>query len=459
MSEVVTENKMGIMPIGKLLFSMSVPMIMSMMVQALYNIVDSIFVAMINEEALTAVSLAFPLQNLMIAIGVGTGVGVNALVSRHLGEKNFERANSVATHGVRLAVFSSVFFAFFTLIVVKPFFAAQADDPVIVGYGINYMRICGVFCIGIYFQTMYEKILQSTGKSVFAMVVQMTGAILNIILDPILIFGVGPFPKMGVVGAAVATVTGQLISAVLAIFINKKFNPELNLSFSIYPLSGRIVKSIYSIGVPSIIMASIGSIMVFGFNKILMGFSATATAVFGVYFKLQSFALMPVFGLNNGMVPIVAYNYGAAKPDRIKKTIRLSILVAESIMAVCFTIMQVFPVPLLHLFSASDYMISIGVPALRIISAHFLLAGYSIILSSTFQALGHGFISMFGSIMRQLVVLLPAAFVLSLLGGLNAVWWSFLIAEAVVVVFNTIMIKRLFRQIITPLYRRRLRTF
>lgn len=446
------ENKMGVMPVGKLLVNMSTPMMLSMLTQALYNIVDSIFVAMISEDALTAVSLAFPLQTLMVAFGIGTGVGVNALVSRYLGAKQYEKANEIATTGVRLTWITYICFALFVLIVCKPFFRFQTSDEVIVEYGITYMRIVGVLSIGMFFQSMMEKLLQSTGKTAFSMTTQIVGAVINMIMDPILIFGYGIFPEMGIAGAATATIFGQIVGGSLALYFNMTKNKEIHISLKKYQMKNETVKQIYAIGFPSIVMQAIGSVMTFGFNKILIVFSSTATAVFGVYFKLQSFVLMPIFGLNNGMMPIVAYNFGARKPKRIVKTLKLSYIAAYVCMVIGVVLFWAIPDKLLLLFSASDEMLEIGVPALRIISIHFLLAAFSIVSSSFFQAMGHGFISMVNSIIRQLIVLLPAAFILARVGGLSAVWWSFPIAELVAVAMAAYFMVRVYRSEVQPLF-------
>lgn len=443
---VAAENKMGVMPVGKLLLSMSVPMMISMLVQALYNIVDSMFVAQLNENALTAVSLAFPVQNLMIAVGTGTGVGVNALVSRSLGEKNTEHANKAANNGVYLSLFSFLAFALLTGIFGKIFFQVQTGDAQIISYGAAYVRIVGIMSFGIFFQFIFERLLQSTGKTLYTMVTQSLGAIINIILDPIMIFGLFGFPRMEVAGAALATVVGQIVAASLALWFNVKKNKELHISIRKYRLSGIVVKQIYSVGIPSIIMASIGSVMTFGMNKILMAFTSTATAVFGVYFKLQSFIFMPVFGLNNGLVPIAAYNYGARKPKRIMKSIKLSIIYAESIMFVGVLIFQFCSAGLLGIFNASESMLEIGVPALRIISLSFLLAGFGIVCSSVFQALGHGMLSLIVSVLRQLVVLLPAAFILAGTGGLSAIWWAFPISEVFSGAVSFIFIRHVYKK-------------
>ena len=425
----IKENKMGIMPINKLLITMSLPMIVSMLVQALYNVVDSIFVSQINENALTSVSLAFPVQNFMIAVGVGTGVGVNALLSRYLGAKKTEQANKVANNGVFLAIMSYLFFLVLGMLFSRLFFKCQTDIIEIIEGGYSYLIICTTCSFGLYGQLIFEKLMQSTGKTIYAMFTQITGAIINIMLDPILIFGLFGFPKMGISGAALATVIGQILAMFLAIYLNYKKNKEIELKIKGFRPNIKTIKDIYSIGIPSIIMSSISSIMTFGMNKILLIFTSTATAVFGVYFKLQSFIFMPVFGINNGMVPIVSYNYGAKNKDRLMKTVNLSIIYAVSIMLVGLCVFQIMPRQLLSMFNASNELINIGVPALRIISISFIFAGYCVICGSMFQALGNGIMSLIVSVGRQLVVLLPTAYLLSLSNNLNMIWWAFPIAE------------------------------
>lgn len=447
--EVVRENKMGVMPVNQLLISMSLPMMISMLVQALYNVVDSIFVSRISENALTAVSLAFPIQSLMIAIGAGTGVGINALLSRALGEKDYGKADKAAVNGVFLAVISYLIFLLVGAFAVTPFYLSQTQDAEIIKYGKQYLTIVCCLSFGMYTQFVFERLLQSTGKTFFTMITQGTGAIINIILDPILIFGLFGMPRMGVAGAAVATVIGQIVAGIIAIIINEKKNTEIKLHFKGFKPDGVIIGHIYMVGIPSIIMQAIGSLMTYGMNRILMVFSSTAAAVFGVYFKLQSFIFMPVFGLNNGMVPIIAYNFGAAKKDRLVKTIKLSILYAEAIMAVGFLIFQFFPLQLFAMFDASETMLSIGVPALRIISISFLLAGFAIICSSVFQALGNGIYSMLISIARQLVVLLPVAYLLSRLGNVNYVWWAFPAAELISLTMSVIFLILINKKIIS----------
>lgn len=440
---------MGIMPVNELLIEMSLPMMVSMLVQALYNVVDSIFVSRINENALTAVSLAFPIQSLMIAVGTGTGVGVNALLSKSLGEKNTERVNKVAENGVFLAALSYLLFLVIGLTAVRPFYAGQTTDQEIFTYGYEYLTVVCCFSFGMYAQFIFERLLQSTGKTIFTMLTQGAGAIINIILDPILIFGCFGLPRMGVTGAAVATVIGQIVAAILAFVINQKLNKEIHLDFRAFKPSGKMIGTIYAVGIPSIIMQAIGSVMTYGMNQILMVFSSTAAAVFGVYFKLQSFIFMPVFGLNNGMVPIIAYNYGAGKKDRLTKTMKLSIMYAVIIMFVGIVVFQIFPRQLFMMFDASETMLAIGVPALRTISLSFAFAGFCIVTGSVFQALGNGVYSMIVSIARQLIVLLPVAYLLSGTGNVNAVWWAFPIAEVVSLLLTIFFLIRINRNIIS----------
>lgn len=441
---------MGVMPVNKLLISMALPMIISMLVQALYNIVDSIFVSRICEDALTAVSLAFPVQNLMIAISSGTGVGVNALLSRSLGAKNQETADKAAKNGIFLAICSYLVFLILGLTACNLFFRTQTDSATIIAYGDTYLSICMICSFGMFIQMMFERLLQATGRTIYTMFTQGTGAIINIILDPILIFGMFGLPKLGIAGAAVATVAGQIIASVMAVFFNFKFNTDVSLKGRFRP-SGHIIGQIYSVGIPSILMMSISSVMVYGMNRILIAFTPTATAVFGVYFKLQSFIFMPIFGMNNGMVPIIAYNYGACKPDRIKKTIALAMVYAECIMLIGLLVFKLKPDLLLSFFNASPEMLAIGEPALRTISWSFLVAGICIISSSTFQALGNGLYSLAISFGRQLVVLLPAAYLLSLTGNIHAVWWSFPIAEVASLALSLTFMYKINQKIFIPL--------
>lgn len=446
------ENKMGVMPIPKLLITMSLPMMISMLIQALYNIVDSMFVAQLSENALTAVSLAFPIQSLMIAIAAGTGVGINALLSRNLGEKDFTGADRAAKNGIFLAIVSCIIFAILGVSGSHFFFAIQTDNQQIVDYGTQYLSIITFFSVGIFLQITFERLLQSTGRTIYNMITQGTGAIINIILDPILIFGWFGLPRLEVVGAALATIIGQIIALTMSIFFNHTKNKEINLSMRHFCPHKRTISVIYKVGIPSIIMQSIGSVMTFGMNKILLMFSSTAAAVFGVYFKLQSFIFMPIFGLNNGMIPIIAYNYGARNKERIKQTAKLSIIMAIGIMFVGLIIFQTCPRFLLAtLFDASDHMLEIGVPALRIISLSFLFAGFCIIAGSVFQALGNGVYSLIVSVARQLLVILPVAYLFAKVFGLSMVWWSIPIAEIVSLTLSAVLLKRIYRLKVDPM--------
>ena len=445
------ENKMVTMPIGKLLFNMSLPMMISMLVQALYNIVDSIFVAKLSENALTAVSLAFPLQTLLIAVGTGTGVGMNALLSKSLGEKNFKKANATASNAAVLYFFSYLVFFILGFTIVRPFYASQIGnaDQEIMELGIEYLSTVMIFSFGLLAQVFFERLLTSTGRTIFSMTSQLTGAITNIILDPILIFGLLGAPKMGVTGAAVATVIGQCVAALVAGFCNHRYNHDVKLKFHGFRLDFHIIGTIYAVGIPTIIMQSIGSVMTYCMNRILIEFSSTATAVFGVYFKLQSFFFMPVFGLNNGITPIIAYNYGAGQRKRMLKTIKLSMLVAFCLTFIGFLCFEGIPQILLGMFNASDELLTIGVPALRIIGIHYLIAWFCIVSGTVFQALGKAFFSMIVSIMRQLFVLIPAAYILAKLGGLHVVWWSFPIAEVISLMVSSFFLVRINRTIIS----------
>jgi len=436
---------MGVMPVNKLLLSMSIPMVLSMLIQALYNVVDSIFVAQINESALTAVSLAFPIQNLMIAMAAGTGVGINALLSRSLGERNSKLVNKAAHNGLFLAVLSYLTFLIFSIVGAKAFFMSQTSDLQIIEYGTTYISIVCMFSFGIFAQITLERLLSSTGKTFYTLLTQGTGAIVNIILDPILIFGLFGAPKLGVAGAAIATVIGQSIGMSLGIYFNLKKNHEIQFSFKGFRPEWKVIKKIYAVGLPSIVLVSIGSIMVYGFNQILLSFTTTATAVFGIFFKLQSFIIMPVLGLNNGMVPIIAYNFGAKQKERIIHTIKLSAIYATCITFIGLLLMQLFPAEILQLFNANESMVFLGIPALRIISLNFVFAGFSIVSVSAFQALGHGLLSLFVSAIRQLVVILPVAYLLSLTGSVNMIWWAFPIAEVAAFIICLGFFRRVYR--------------
>ncbi len=438
------QNKMGTMPINRLLISMSLPMIISMLVQAMYNIIDSVFVAQISEEALAAVSMAFPIQNLMIAVSAGTCVGVNALLSRSLGEQKPEDARLAAVNGIFLAGLGALGFLLFGVFGARAYFASQTSDPAIIEFGAQYLQIVTIFSFGIFGEMMLERILQSTGQTIYNMYSQGVGAIINIIMDPILIFGLLGFPAMGIRGAAAATVLGQILAMFLSLSFNLKKNHDVSISMRGFKPHRRTIGVIYEVGVPSIIMQSIGSIMTYGMNLILIGFSTTAVTVLGIYFKLQSFIFMPVFGLNNGMIPIIAYNYGARSKKRIMDTIKFSIIIAMSIMLVGFSLFQLIPENLLMIFNASEHLLEIGVPALRLISLSFLFAGYCIVVSSVFQAMGNGVYSLIISIARQLVCILPLAYTFSKLWGLHAVWYAFPLSECMSLLLCTLLLKRIY---------------
>ena len=446
--DTANENKMGIMPVGKLLITMSLPMMISMVVQALYNIVDSVFVSRVSEDALTAVSMAFPLQALCIALGAGMGVGVNALLSKSLGAKDNDMVNKSALNGLFMTFVSYLVLLVIGIFAVKPFYMIQTDSADIIQYGTDYLSVICCFSFGMFFQFTFERLLQSTGRTFQTMITQTVGAVTNIILDPIFIFGYFGVPAFGVKGAAIATVIGQIIAAVLALIMNIKVNTDIDFSLKGFKPDIKIIGMIYKVGLPSIIMQSIGSVMVFCLNKILIVFSSTAVAVFGVYFKLQSFVFMPVFGLNNGLIPIMAYNYGAKKKDRMIKTIKCGLLIAFSIMSVGMVVFELFPDAILSLFEASDNMLAMGKVALRTIAIHFPIAAICIVLGSAFQALGNAVYSMFVSIARQLVVLIPVAYALSKLGNVNYVWWCFPIAEIMSLTITVIFFIKLKREVI-----------
>ncbi len=447
---------MGTMPINKLVFSMSMPMMISMLVQALYNIVDSIFVSRIpeiGEQMLGAVSLAFPLQMLMIAVGGGTMVGVNALLSKRLGEKNYEGANRIGNNGIFLSVCSTAVFLLVGIFVAPAFINFQTDNKIIADGAIVYLQIVQCASIGLFGQFIFERLMQATGKTVLSMITQGAGAIINIILDPIFIFGVNPLgiPSMGIAGAAIATVAGQIVAAIIGLVMNMKMNPEVQINPVKYGPDRASIVAIYKIGVPSILMQSIGSVMTVGMNTILLGFEAigeTAVTVFGAYFKLQSFIFMPIFGLNNGIVPIVSYNYGAGKRDRMMKTIKVACVYAISIMAVGVALMWLIPDKLLMMFDASPEMIELGTTALRYISLSFIFAGFCITVGSVFQALGNGVYSLITSATRQLCVLLPVAFLFSLTGNISLVWLAFPIAEIASVILSTFFFARIYNKVI-----------
>lgn len=427
--QIQTENKMGTMPVGKLLIQISLPIMISMFVQALYNIVDSIFVAKLSTDALTAVSLAFPIQNLMISAGVGTGVGINALLSMRLGQKNYKAVTQTALNGIFLVIITIVLFIILGITIPHAYLKSQTSNMQIVELGTDYLEICMVFCFGLFLAITFERLLQSTGRTVLSMISQLAGAITNIILDPVMIFGLLGFPAMGIKGAAWATVIGQITGALISIILNIKINKEINFNPKGFKPQSKIIIDIYKVGIPSILLGSIGSVLTYLLNLILGAFSTVAIAVYGVYFKLQSFVFMPVFGLNNGIVPIVAYNFGAKYKKRIIDSIKMCAVVALIIMGVGTLIFEVFPSQLLAMFSPNEEMLEIGIPALRIIAIHFPIAAIGITFTSVFQAFGRGFLSMCVSFIRQIFALLPSAWLLSLTGNINNIWWAFVIAE------------------------------
>ena len=443
------ENKMGVMPVGRLMLNMSLPMMASMLVMALYNVVDSMFVSRISENALTALSMAFPVQNLMVAVSVGLGVGLNAVLSRALGAKDHKAVERAAANGVFILLVCVAVFMLLGMTCVRPYYEAQTDIAEIVESGVTYTTIVAVGCLGMFMQILFERLLQSTGRTVLTMVSQTIGAVTNIVLDPILIFGLLGFPKMGVAGAALATLIGQWFGAGVGLYLCIRRNPEIPLNLRGFRPNGAMIKRILVIGIPSVVMQSIGSVMTFTMNQILMAFSATAVAVFGVYFKLQSFIFMPIFGMNNGTVPIVAYNYGARRADRMKKAIRYSIIAAVCIMICGLLLFHLATEQLLGIFDASAEMLRIGVPALKIISLSFPLAGFCIGCGTVFQALGYSIYSMITSLVRQLVVLIPCAFVIGkVTGDVTLVWYAFVIAEFFSLTLSILFFRRIYKNVI-----------
>ena len=443
--KVKLENKMGTMPINKLIINMSLPLITSMFVQAFYNIVDSLFVARINEEALTAVSMSFPAQNLMISAGTGVGVGITALIARYLGAKDEKGVTRVVHNGIFLGILNSILFAIFGLFFAKFYFEFQKASGLIETYGIQYLSICSIFAFSIILEITFERMLIASGKTIYTMITQSTGAIINIIFDPIFIFGLLGFPKMGIIGAAVATIFGQTVAMLMALYFNIKKNHEVRFAIKKFAVHFKTIANIYEIGFPSIVMQSTASFMIFQLNNLLASFSTTATAVLGVYFKLQSFVVLPVFGLNNSVISIVSYNYGAGKIKRLLKAVKLANIYAFGIMFAGFVLCQTLPVPILKLFDASDNMLSIGIPALRIISFAFLIAPFSIVSSGTFQALGKGIFSLIVSLIRQLIVILPLSYLLAGIMGINGVWIAFPMAEIVAGILTIFYLKKLYQ--------------
>lgn len=451
-TETLKENKMGTMPVGKLLVNMALPMIISMLVQALYNIVDSVYVSQVSESAVTALGLAFPVQNMQIGFAVGIGVGVNALLSQSLGRKDQETANWAAGQGIFLMMVATAIFMLFGIFGVRPYYEMQSNVAETVEGGIAYTQICCLLTVGIFVQVLCERLLQATGRAMQTMILQGTGAIINIILDPVFIHGWWGMPKMGIAGAAVATVIGQCVGAVLGIYMNVRHNPDIHMHLKYVKPNWKIIQPILTVGIPSVIMNGIGSVMNFGMNQILQGFHETATGVFGIYFKLQSLFFMPLFGINNATISIIAFNYGARKPKRIVHTLKLATITAVCIMLVGLGIFQLFPEALLGIFNPTEDFMSIGVKALRILSLPFPVAAVCVALSASFQALGNGSYSTIVSLCRQLVVLLPVAYLLSLTGDVGNVWWSFPIAEVVSALVTALLFARLYRCKVHPLF-------
>jgi putative MATE family efflux protein len=434
------ENKMGVMPVKKLILNMALPMILSMLIGALYNVVDSLFVSRFSEDALSAVSLAFPIQNIIIAIGTGIGVGVNSLLSRYLGEKKFKKANQTAMHGIILGVVFYIIILLFGIFAVRTFYTVQTDAENIVSMGCDYLTIVCIFSFGQMFQMIFEKLLQATGRTNYTMIMQITGAIVNIVLDPILIFGYLGFPAMGAKGAAIATVLAQIVSMILGILFNIFKNKDIKLSVKEFCFNFKYIKTICAVGIPTMIMQSMSSVMCFGVNKLLLGYSTTATAVFGAYFKLQTFVYMAVFGLNNALIPIVAYNYGAKKGDRIRTAIRFCGIFSAIIGAVGTLIMELFPAQLIGAFSPSEEMYSLGVTALRILGLTFIFGGVTVMISYALQGFSRGVSSLVVSAGRQVILLLPLAVILGNIMGINGIWWSFLVAEVIDMILSIIFL-------------------
>ncbi len=460
MSNVATpdlrENKMGTMPVGKLLLTMALPLAISMLVQAFYNVVDSFYVSRISESAVTALGLAFPVQNLMIGFATGTGVGMNALLSKSLGEGNQKRANQAAGNGIFLSLCFAAMFMVFGFVGARPYYAMQSSVAETVEGGTAYISICTIFCLGIFVEIIGERLLQASGRTVYTLFTQGLGAVLNIVLDPVFIFGFEPLgiAPMGIAGAAVATVSGQWVAAIMAMIFNFTSNPDVQLKVKNLRPNLPVMKKILTVGIPSILMMAIGSVMNFGMSQILLGFKdygETAAGVFGIYFKLQSFVLMPLFGINNAAIPIIAFNYGARKGERIIKLLKCSLFSAAGIMLVGVGVFQLLTDQLLNIFEPSETFLLLGRSALRIISIHFPIAVVGICLSASFQALGNGIYSTIVSLCRQLIALLPAAFLLSLTGNVNAVWWAFPIAEVVSSVTTLLLFAKIYKNKIKPL--------
>lgn len=451
-SPLAKGNPMGTAPVGKLLASMAWPLMLSMLVQACYNMVDSLYVSRLGESAVTAMGLAFPVQNMQIGFASGIAVGVNALLSKSLGENNRDRASKAAGTGILLVLIAAALFLLFGIFGARPFFEMQSDVKDTIDGGAAYVAICSIFSLGIFVEILGERLLQASGKTIFTLYTQGTGAVINILLDPVFIFGWGPIPAMGIAGAGVATVIGQWIAAIMAVFFNLKCNHDVTFSLKNIRFHKYTTGPILAVGIPSTLMMAIGSVMNFGMNMIFQSFRETATAVFGLYYKIQSLFFMPVFGINNATISIVAFNYGARKPERIKKALKLTIGAILCFMIAGVVVFETIPGLLMDLFDSGEEMRKMGISALRIVALHFPLAAFGIGLGASFQALGNGVYSSITSLCRQLVVLLPAAWLLSLSGNVNLVWWAFPIAEVVSLMVTLFLFTRIYRQKVKPLY-------
>lgn len=448
--KTISADKMGNTPMLRLILSMSLPTMFSMIIQAMYNIVDSVFVSSLGQDALTALSLAYPLQLMTISVAVGTGVGINSFISRRLGEKNQELANNGAANGIFISIISWLVFLLVGIFLTVPFFKLFNPTPGVMKYGVDYTSIILIFSVGVMVEIAIEKVLQATGNMIFPMIFQLIGAVTNIVLDPLFIFGIGPFPRMEVAGAAIATVIGQILAMLFAIYIFFFKKHAVQVHVRNFKPNLKIIKNIYAVGFPSIIMQSISSVLVVGLNAILMGFSEAAVSVHGIYYKMQSFVFMPVFGLNQGLMPIMGYNFGAKNKDRLHSAIRYGCIIAAFIMLCGTVIFWIFPAQILSLFNANDDILNMGIKAMRFISLSFLPAAIDIIFSTTFQAVGKGFSSMILSLLRQLVFILPAAFVLSNF-GVNAVWFAYPIAEVGALIVAIFLYTRINRKVFSKL--------
>lgn len=448
MSEKIgNKNRMGTEAIPSLLFKMSLPIIISFLVQSVYNLVDSIFVARLSEKALTAVSLCFPVQNIMVAFAVGTGIGTTALLSRYLGMDDKKRVGVIATHGLILAAASMAAFMLFGIFFTDFYAKSQSTDPEIIQYTKDYLYVILLFCGGVFFQIFFEKTLQSTGNTVYTMITQGTGAILNIILDPIMIFGLFGFPKLGVTGAALATVIGQTGGSLVGVYFHSKKNRDVNFIFRNLSFHMDNIKQIFSIGLPSVLISGIGSVVLFFINNMLYTFGASAVAAYGIMYKLQSFSFMPMFGISNALLAIVSYNYGAKNKERIREAIKIAFVASFAIVGLSVVLMWIFSKQLFDLFSATDVMREIGVPMIRIVSLSFIISIPSVVgVGGIFQAIGNWKFPVIQSFLRQVILLLPIFYLFTRLGSLNFAWWAFAIAEILNAIVCVIFLRKDIRE-------------